>query len=92
MYRTSFAPQVQIIDGRIVINEESLTVSAHPKDDIRTYKRVEETHSKLNYHSYTKRTARVNWQKDETERFYEVVFVYVIADFKFSLIIGENCN
>jgi hypothetical protein len=77
LYRTSFAPQVQIIDGRIVINEESLTVSAHPKDDIRTYTRVEETHSKLNYHTYTKRTTRVNWQKAETERFYEVLYVHV---------------
>lgn len=71
--RTSFAPQVQIIDGRIVINQESLTVTAHPKDDIRNYRRVEETHSKLNYHSYMKKTPKLSWRKEETELFYKAL-------------------
>ncbi|KAH7437352.1 hypothetical protein KP509_05G067200 [Ceratopteris richardii] len=67
-----FAPQVQIIDGQIVINEESLVINARRKDDIRTYKRVEETHAKLNYHSYMKRTPKQFWKPEETELFYKV--------------------
>lgn len=82
---TCLAPQVQFVDGRIVINEASLTVNAHPKDDIRTYTRVEETHSKLNYHSYMKRTPKLKWNKDETDLFYEVLLCMtcnlVVLDF-----------
>ncbi|KAI5063164.1 hypothetical protein GOP47_0021711 [Adiantum capillus-veneris] len=70
---TCLAPQVQIVDGQIVINEHSLVINAHPKADIRTYKRVEETHAKLNYHSYMKRTRTQTWRPDETERFYQAL-------------------
>ncbi|MCO5609550.1 hypothetical protein L7F22_063779 [Adiantum nelumboides] len=70
---TCMAPQVQIVDGQIVINEQSLVVNAHPKDDIRSYRRVEETHAKLNYHSYMKRTRTQTWRPDETELFYQAL-------------------
>jgi len=72
--RVVLAPQVQVINGQIVINEESLLVSHRELnvDDIQTYRRVEETSSKLNYHTYMNRTPVERWTKSDTELFYKV--------------------
>lgn len=69
------APQVQVINGQIVINEESLVVSHRELnvDDIQTYRRVEETSSKLNYHTYMNRTPVERWSKSDTELFYKAM-------------------
>lgn len=69
------APQVQVINGQIVINEESLVVSHRELnvDDTQTYRRVEETSSKLNYHTYMNRAPVERWSKSETERFYKAM-------------------
>lgn len=69
------APQVQVINGQIVINEESLVVSHRELNvnDIHTYRRVEETSSKLNYHTYMNRTPLERWSKSDTELFYKAM-------------------
>ncbi|KAJ7557912.1 hypothetical protein O6H91_04G015500 [Diphasiastrum complanatum] len=73
--KAEMAPQVQIIDGQIVINEQSLTISASAanKDNLETYRRVDENSSKLNYHSYMNKTPTERWSLEETELFYKAV-------------------
>ncbi|KAH9309863.1 hypothetical protein KI387_037774, partial [Taxus chinensis] len=70
-----FAPQIKVVNGQIVINEESLVVSHRDlnTDDFRTYRRVEESTSKLNYHTYMNRTPAERWSKSETELFYKAM-------------------
>ncbi|XP_057819284.1 transcription factor TFIIIB component B'' isoform X1 [Cryptomeria japonica] len=69
------APQVKVVNGQIVINEESLVVSHRDlnADDFRTYRRVEESTSKLNYHTYMNRTPAERWSKSDTELFYKAM-------------------
>eukprot|EP00252_Welwitschia_mirabilis_P004646 TRINITY_DN14949_c0_g1_i1.p1 TRINITY_DN14949_c0_g1~~TRINITY_DN14949_c0_g1_i1.p1 ORF type:complete len:563 (+),score=112.84 TRINITY_DN14949_c0_g1_i1:704-2392(+) len=65
------APQVQVVNGQIVINEGSLVVSN--SDGIKTFRRVEETGSKLNCNSYINRTKAKRWSKVDTELFYKAM-------------------
>lgn len=68
-------PQVQIVDGRIVINQESLVIGAQASTrvDTETYRRVEENASKLNYHSYSNRGPSERWRTEDTELFYKAL-------------------
>lgn len=71
---SALTPQVQVVNGRIVINQQSLVVGAQEstREDTESYRRVEETRSKLNYNSYSNRTPVERWRKDDTELFYKV--------------------
>ena len=62
------APQVQVINGQIIINEESLVVSHHDLnvDHNQMYYRAKETISKLNYHTYMNWAPIEKWSKLET--------------------------
>ncbi|KAL3696887.1 hypothetical protein R1sor_010963 [Riccia sorocarpa] len=71
----SLAPQVQVINGRIVVNEQSLTVGAYATStqDLDQYTRVEEKASRLNYGSYLNRTSAERWKPEETDLFYKAI-------------------
>lgn len=67
-------PQVTIVNGRIVINQQSLVVGAQAstREDTNTYQRVEEDRPKLNYNSYSNRTPVERWKQEDTDLFYKV--------------------
>ena len=69
------APQVLVVDGRIVVNEKSLTVSA--MDDrastLRDFIRVEESGVKLNSATYSNYTKAEKWTREDTDFFYEAL-------------------
>ena len=69
------APQVQVIDGNIVINPQSLTVSAAAEKDagLSDFKRVEENGTRLNSSTYMNRAKAEKWSKDDTELFYRAM-------------------
>ncbi|CAI5966624.1 unnamed protein product [Closterium sp. NIES-65] len=70
-----FAPQVTVIDGRIVVNEASLTVDAQGGRDeaMEGYKRVEESSARLNYGTHMKREKSDRWSVDETTQWYQAL-------------------
>ena len=69
------APQVQVIDGNIVINPHSLTVAAaaEKSSGLDEFKRVEENGTKLNSATYANRAKAEKWSKDDTELFYRAM-------------------
>jgi transcription factor TFIIIB component B'' len=69
------APQVQVIDGNIVINPQSLTVNAAAEKDVgmTEFKRVEESGSRLNSATYSNRAKAEKWSKEDTELFYRAM-------------------
>lgn len=64
-----------MINGRIVVNEQSLTVGAYATSaqDTDKYTRVEENASRLNYHTYSNRTVTERWKAEETDIFYRAI-------------------
>ncbi|CAI5457720.1 unnamed protein product [Closterium sp. Yama58-4] len=70
-----FAPQVTVIDGRIVVNEASLTVDAQGGRDaaMEGYKRVEESSARLNYGTHMKREKSDRWSVEETTLWYQAL-------------------
>ncbi|CAM6085016.1 unnamed protein product [Calypogeia fissa] len=68
----SLAPQVQVVNGRIVINEHSLTIGAYATSRLNTetYTRVEENAPRLNYNSYRDKTPKERWKAEDTDVFY----------------------
>ena len=69
------APQVQVIDGNIVINPQSLTVNAAAEKDMgmAEFKRVEESGTRLNSATYSNRAKAEKWSKEDTELFYRAM-------------------
>ena len=69
------APQVQVIDGNIVINPQSLTVNAAAEKDMgmTEFKRVEEIGTRLNSATYSNRAKAEKWSKEDTELFYRAM-------------------
>jgi len=69
------APQVQVIDGNIVINPQSLTVNAAVEKDLgmADFKRVEESGTRLNSATYSNRAKAEKWSKEDTELFYRAM-------------------
>lgn len=72
-----FAPQVRIIDGRIVIDEESLEVTAGRLDSrLEEPSLVIEGNSSVTYGTYMNKTPSEKWQPDETETFFRALAQY----------------
>jgi transcription factor TFIIIB component B'' len=63
------------VNGRIVINQQSLVVAAQAstREDTETYRRVEEDRPKLNYNSYSNRTPVERWKAEDTDLFYKAL-------------------
>jgi len=72
---TVMAPQVQVIDGNIVINPQSLTINAAAEKDtgLAEFKRVEENGTRLNSATYSNRAKAEKWNKEDTELFYRAM-------------------
>ncbi len=69
----AIAPQVQVVDGQIVINRESLSRKAQVEPLMRPERRVEETGNKLSAFSYSGYLTPEKWTKVDTETFYEAL-------------------
>ena len=69
------APQVKIgEDGQIILNEDSLIISAGQKNEQRQAQSVVyESTSHVTYYSYSNRTAPEKWSADETRKFYRAI-------------------
>jgi len=67
------APQVQIKDGKIIINQDTLVVEAQQADNPSEYQRVFEDQPLLNSRSYSNWAKPERWSKDDTELFFQAL-------------------
>lgn len=68
---TTLAPKVRVVDGKIVVDQESLTVAAQQKEE---YTKVvtEESHT-INSMSYVNRLSNDRWSVEDTELFFRAL-------------------
>jgi len=70
----SLVPQVVVVDGQIVVNQETLSVQAQPGNVPPERRRlVEETQQRLNSATYSRRTNPERWSYADTELFYKAL-------------------
>ena len=69
--QASLTPKVRVVDGKIVVDEESLTVAAQQKEE---YTKVvtEESHT-INSMSYVNRLSNDRWSVEDTELFFRAL-------------------
>ena len=65
----AFAPQLELVDGKLVPKAQSLTVQAQAEP---SFRRVREYSNVVNNASYTNRAPNERWSAEETEAFYNV--------------------
>lgn len=65
----AFAPQLELVDGKLVPKAQSLTVQAQAEP---SHRRVREYSNVVNNASYTNRAPNERWSAEETEAFYNV--------------------
>lgn len=84
------APQVEIVDGKVIINEGSLAI---PLDSIETgdFDILYETHTHITAHSFSNRMKTKPWTATETTLFYKAVQMYG-TDFGFMAQLFPNRN
>lgn len=74
------APQMRVVDGQLVLDEESLHVNRHQRDalEIDEMEIVEENvHTRIvNSSTWSKREKGDRWEEDSTERFYEALSMF----------------
>jgi hypothetical protein len=71
---TVVAPQVRIIDGEIVVDEDSLLTSVPPpSSDLLPMDVIHETGRHLTSHAFVKTTGNNRWKSQETVQFYEAL-------------------
>ena len=77
---TMLAPQMRVVDGQIVIDEESLRVDRHQRDALQeeSMEVVEENvHTRLvNSGTWSRREKGDKWEDQSTERFYEALSMF----------------
>lgn len=71
--KESIAPQVQVVDGQIVVNQQSLSVKAQIEPLMKPERQVEESGNKLSAFSYSGYLAPEKWTKEDTHTFYTVL-------------------
>ncbi|KAG8467550.1 hypothetical protein KFE25_000866 [Diacronema lutheri] len=72
-----FAPQLRVIDGRVVIDEQSLEVTAgRPDTRLDEPALVIEGNISVTYGTYLNKTASEKWRPDETETFFRALAQY----------------
>lgn len=78
--RTMAAPQMRIVNGEIVLDEESLRVDRHQRDALEETQMevVEENqHTRLvNSRTWSKRDKGDRWEADATQRFYDALSMF----------------
>ncbi|GAB4822758.1 hypothetical protein N2152v2_009804 [Parachlorella kessleri] len=67
----ALAPQVHVVDGRIVVNQQSLMVQAQAAEAITRV--VREDQPKLNSASYMRTIGNERWSPEDTELFYKAL-------------------
>ena len=67
----TFAPQLELVDGKLVPKAQSLTVQAQAEP---THRRVREYNNMVNNASYTNRMPNERWSAEETDAFFNVIF------------------
>ena len=67
----TFAPQLELVDGKLVPKAQSLTVQAQAEP---THRRVREYSNIVNNASYTNRMPNERWSAEETDAFFNVIF------------------
>ena len=67
----TFAPQLELVDGKLVPKAQSLTVQAQAEP---THRRVREYNNIVNNASYTNRMPNERWSAEETDAFFNVSF------------------
>eukprot|EP00743_Colponemidia_sp_Colp-15_P006873 GILK01007416.1.p1 GENE.GILK01007416.1~~GILK01007416.1.p1 ORF type:complete len:367 (+),score=54.06 GILK01007416.1:83-1183(+) len=74
----SFAPKLQLVNGKIVVDASSLVVTAEaPKSDtVVEYEVVHESTSRVTSASFIKRTPNNRWTDEETDKFYAAIQQY----------------
>jgi len=73
----SFTPQVRVVNGKIVLDEESLTISTDEgRMGTGDYNVVIETGNHITYTSFTNRNSSEKWTPTETEAFYKALRTY----------------
>lgn len=65
----TLAPQLELVDGKLVPKAQSLTVQAQAEP---TFRRVREYTNVVNNASYTNRAPSDRWSPEETEAFFNV--------------------
>lgn len=72
----SDAPQVRLLDGRIVVDEESLVASRRAAPISREH--VEETNMRITSSSFRRKKAqtKIQWSEEENKMFYEGLSVF----------------
>jgi len=68
----ALAPQVAVVDGKIVVDEVSLRVEAAPARTT-PLRRVEEAGTRLNAATYANRIAPEKWTAEDTSLFYRAI-------------------
>jgi hypothetical protein len=74
---SSFAPQVRIVDGRIVLNEESLYVRHEPDPSMMHV--IHDAGQHVTSATYLARESSDKWNHEETEKFYKVRTIAVYS-------------
>lgn len=68
------APQVKIVDGKVVLDEDSMHATISPQEYLADMTIVNESHRKLTSATFAKRRVISNrWSKPETDLFYEAL-------------------
>lgn len=70
--RSAVGPQLQIIDGQIVVNQESLVMRTEDNDDPSQYTFAGDAQRRATTASFTKRPRPDRWSVEDTRRFYRV--------------------
>ncbi|GAQ79823.1 hypothetical protein KFL_000390120 [Klebsormidium nitens] len=71
----ALAPQIRVVDGQIVVDQQSLTASAQASNPVvsHSYRRVEESGSRLNSNTYSNRKPTKRWTDADTVVFYKAL-------------------
>lgn len=79
-----FAPQVRVVDGRIELDLDSLTVDHATVDGIEQgpieYVDESSTSKFVNSATYSNKFRSEKWSEDETELFYKVTFLHISGE------------
>jgi hypothetical protein len=90
---TALVPQIQMVDGQMVLDPASLTAQAQPEA---VQRRVVVDSQRLNSLSYSNRTSNERWSDEDTENFYRVrrtwPLVYHPPGGEASTILPSRCN
>jgi transcription factor TFIIIB component B'' len=66
-------PKVRVVNGQVVIDEQSLLLTSNPLENVSSFEHVKESFSnkKLTSATYMKRDSGGKWSKEETDMFFD---------------------